>query len=75
MRFLTTPISARRTLAQTLANRLKDYTKRNTSLRVVPENGELQIEGDYRLSFVARGSRFRREPRHNPTRRRSQGLL
>jgi len=43
-------------LGPNFTNRLKDYYQRNSSLRVVPENGELQIEGtivDYRLSPVA----------------------
>jgi hypothetical protein len=32
-------------LAQNFTNRLKDYYQQNSSLRVVKENGELQIEG------------------------------
>lgn len=43
-------------LAPNFTNRLKDYYQRNSSLKVVPENGELQIEGvitDYRLTPVA----------------------
>jgi len=43
-------------LGQDFTNRLKDYYQRNSSLRVVPESGQLQIEGtitDYRLSAVA----------------------
>ena|SRR6267154_1520220 len=32
-------------LGQTLTNRVKDYYQQNSSLRVVPSNGELQIEG------------------------------
>lgn len=32
-------------LGQTLTNRVKDYYQQNSSLRVVPTNGELQIEG------------------------------
>ena len=32
-------------LGQTLTNRVKDYYQQNSSLRVVPANGELQIEG------------------------------
>lgn len=43
-------------LGPNFTNKLKDYFQRNSSLRVVPENGELQIEGvitDYRLSPVA----------------------
>jgi hypothetical protein len=30
---------------QTVTNRIKDYFQQNSSLRVVPTNGELQIEG------------------------------
>lgn len=43
-------------LGPNFTNRLKDYYQRNSSLRVVPENGELQIEGmitGYALSPVA----------------------
>jgi Lipopolysaccharide-assembly len=43
-------------LAQDLTNRVKDYYQQNSSLRVIQENGELQIEGtvtDYRLSPIA----------------------
>lgn len=43
-------------LGPDFTNKLKDYYQRNSSLRVVPENGQLQIEGvitDYRLSPVA----------------------
>lgn len=43
-------------LGPNFTNRLKDYYQRNSSLRVVPEAGELQIEGsitDYRLTPVA----------------------
>lgn len=43
-------------LGPNFTNRLKDYYQRNSSLRVVPESGQLQIEGtitDYRLSPVA----------------------
>jgi hypothetical protein len=43
-------------LGPTFTNSLKDYYQRNSSLRVVPEQGQLQIEGmitDYRLSPVA----------------------
>ncbi|HMJ68447.1 MAG TPA: LptE family protein [Cyclobacteriaceae bacterium] len=43
-------------LGPNFTNRLKDYYQRNSSLRVVPESGELQIEGmitDYRLTPVA----------------------
>ena len=32
-------------LGQTLTNKVKDYYQQNSSLRVVPNNGELQIEG------------------------------
>jgi hypothetical protein len=32
-------------LGATLTNRVKDYYQQNSSLRVVPANGELQIEG------------------------------
>lgn len=32
-------------LGQTFTNRVKDYYQQNSSLRVVPNNGELQIEG------------------------------
>jgi hypothetical protein len=32
-------------LGQTLTNKIKDYYQQNSSLRVVPTNGELQIEG------------------------------
>lgn len=32
-------------LGQTFTNRLKQYFQQNSSLRVVQENGELQIEG------------------------------
>src|ERR1041385_2896978 len=32
-------------LGQTLTNKVKDYYQQNSSLRVVPSNGELQIEG------------------------------
>lgn len=43
-------------LAQDFTNRVKDYYQQNSSLRVAPENGELQIEGvisEYRLNPVA----------------------
>lgn len=43
-------------LGQTFTNRLKEYYQQNSSLNVVPENGELQIEGtimEYRISPVA----------------------
>lgn len=32
-------------LGQTFTNKVKDYYQQNSSLRVVPSNGELQIEG------------------------------
>lgn len=43
-------------LAQDFTNRVKDYFQQNSSLRVIPENGELQIDGvvsEYRLNPVA----------------------
>ncbi len=43
-------------LGQTFTNKMKDYYQQNSSLNVVPENGELQIEGtitDYKISNVA----------------------
>lgn len=43
-------------LGQTFTNRLKDYYQQNSSLRIVSENGELQIEGtmtEYRINPVA----------------------
>lgn len=43
-------------LGATFTNQLKDYYQRNSSLRVVPENGELQIDGiitDYRINPIA----------------------
>lgn len=43
-------------LGQVFTNRLKDYFQQNSSLKVVPENGELQIEGtitQYLLTPVA----------------------
>jgi hypothetical protein len=43
-------------LGPDFTNKLKDYYQRNSSLRVVPESGQLQIEGtitDYRLTPVA----------------------
>lgn len=42
--------------AQTFTNRLKDYYQRNSSLKVVAENGELIIEGtvsSYALTQIA----------------------
>lgn len=43
-------------LAQTFTNRLKDYYQRNSSLAVVSDGAELQIEGtivDYKLTPMA----------------------
>lgn len=43
-------------VAQTFTNKLKDYYQRNSSLKVVPENGELQANGvitEYRINPVA----------------------
>ena len=43
-------------LAQDFTNRVKDYYQQNSSLRVIPENGELQLDGvitEYRLNPVA----------------------
>lgn len=43
-------------LGQTFTNRLKEYVQQNSSLRVVTENGELQIEGtltQYAITPVA----------------------
>jgi len=43
-------------LAPNFTNRLKDYYQRNSSLKIIEENGELQIEGvitDYKLTPVA----------------------
>ena len=43
-------------LGADFTNQLKDYYQRNSSLKIVEENGELQIEGvitDYRLTPVA----------------------
>jgi hypothetical protein len=43
-------------LAQTFTNKLKDYYQRNSSLKVVPENGELQVDGaitEYRINPIA----------------------
>lgn len=40
-------------LAQDFTNRVKDYYQQNSSVRVIPENGELQMEGtitEYRLT-------------------------
>ncbi len=43
-------------LGQTFTNQLKQYYQQNSSLRVVSESGELQIEGtltEYRISPIA----------------------
>jgi hypothetical protein len=43
-------------LAQDFTNKVKDYFQQNSSLSVIQENGELQLEGtitDYRLSPIA----------------------
>ncbi len=43
-------------IGQAFTNRLKDYMIQNTNLSVVPENGELQLEGiitGYQLTQVA----------------------
>ncbi len=43
-------------IGQTVTNRVKDYYQQNSSLRVVPENGELHIEGivsEYRINPIA----------------------
>ena len=43
-------------VAQTFTNKLKDYYQRNSSLKVVPENGELQVDGaitEYRINPIA----------------------
>ncbi|MCA4898328.1 MAG: hypothetical protein ING88_06055 [Cytophagales bacterium] len=43
-------------LSQNFTNRLKDYYQQNSSLKIVPENGELQIEGtivQYAVSPIA----------------------
>ena len=43
-------------LGQTFTNKLKDFMLQNTSLAIVPENGELQMEGvitGFQLSQVA----------------------
>lgn len=43
-------------LSQNFTNRLKDYFQQNSSLKIVPENGELQIEGtlvQYAVSPIA----------------------
>jgi hypothetical protein len=43
-------------VAQNFTNRLKDYYQRNSSLKVVPEDGELQADGvisEYRINPIA----------------------
>ncbi len=43
-------------LGQNFTNKLKDYYQRNSSLKVVPDNGELQIDGaitEYRINPIA----------------------
>ena len=43
-------------LAPNFTNKLKDYYQRNSSLKVVPDNGELQINGvitEYRINPIA----------------------
>lgn len=43
-------------IGQTFTNKLKDYMLQNTSMAIVQENGELQMEGivtDFRISDVA----------------------
>ncbi len=43
-------------IGQSVTNRVKDYYQQNSSLRVVPENGELHIEGvvsEYRINPIA----------------------
>lgn len=43
-------------IGQTFTNKLKDYYQRNSSLRVVQENAELQIDGmvsEYRINPIA----------------------
>ncbi|MBS1545549.1 MAG: LptE family protein [Bacteroidetes bacterium] len=43
-------------LGQVFTNRVKDYYQQNSSLRVIPENGELHIEGiisEYRINPIA----------------------
>lgn len=43
-------------IGQVFTNRVKDYYQQNSSLRVVPENGELHIEGiiaEYRINPIA----------------------
>ncbi len=46
-------------LGATFTNRLKEYYQRNSSLKVLPENGQLQIDGvitGYTVTPVAPGS-------------------
>ena len=43
-------------IGQTFTNKLKDYYQQNSSLKVIPENGELHLEGiisEYRINPVA----------------------
>ena len=43
-------------VSQNFTNKLKDYYQRNSSLKVVPENGELQVDGtisEYRINPIA----------------------
>ncbi len=43
-------------VAKNFTNKLKDYYQRNSSLKVVPENGELQVDGaisEYRINPIA----------------------
>ncbi len=43
-------------VGQNFTNKLKDYYQRNSSLKVVPENGELQVDGavsEYRINPIA----------------------
>jgi len=43
-------------ISQTFTNKLKDYYQRNSSLKVLPDGGELQVNGvitDYRINPIA----------------------
>jgi len=43
-------------IGQSITNRVKDYYQQNSSLRVVPENGELHVDGivsEYRINPIA----------------------
>jgi hypothetical protein len=43
-------------IGPSVTNRVKDYYQQNSSLRVVPENGELHVEGiisEYRINPIA----------------------